>query len=180
MEQPEAIRSRECKRLIVPFGCNSSQMKALRNAATENVLEKLEKYGLGGVVAALGCKENKQRFIEKQSGEPLAFSVLSDELREQYQERVETLQTELEDMLERQNLLAQQKAMIDQIILEKEHFEHYFEETYAYHKENTIQHQRDQMKDSILRKYAISCVRLKTNESCERARMIEHLRSIRA
>ncbi|MEG0578953.1 MAG: DUF2726 domain-containing protein, partial [Niameybacter sp.] len=50
---------------------------------------------------------------------------------------------------------------------------------YAYHKENTIQYQRDQMKDSILMKYHMPYIRLKTNESCERERIIKHLRSIR-
>ncbi|MEG0502948.1 MAG: DEAD/DEAH box helicase, partial [Cellulosilyticaceae bacterium] len=171
------IKIREGKKLIVPFGCNSSQMKAIKNAsmyslsvikgppgtgktqtilniianillegktvavvsnnnaATENVLEKLEKYGLEDIVATLGCKENKQRFIENQRKEPLVFSVLNDEVREQYKERVEELQTELEEMLEKQNLLAQQKAMIDQMMLEKEHFNQYFEETYANHKD---------------------------------------------
>lgn len=94
--------------LIYPFGCNSSQEKAVtaafenqisiiqgppgtgktqtilniianiilegktvivvsnNNSATANVLEKLQKYNLGFIVAALGKRENKERFLENQ------------------------------------------------------------------------------------------------------------------
>lgn len=94
--------------LIYPFGCNSSQEKAVtaafenqisviqgppgtgktqtilniianiilegktvivvsnNNSATANVLEKLQKYNLGFIVAALGNKENKEKFLENQ------------------------------------------------------------------------------------------------------------------
>lgn len=94
--------------LIFPFGCNSSQEKAVtaafenqisviqgppgtgktqtilniianiilegktvmvvsnNNSATTNVLEKLQKYNFGFIVAALGKKENKEEFIKNQ------------------------------------------------------------------------------------------------------------------
>ena len=36
------------------------------NSATTNVLEKLQKYGIGFIVASLGKRENKEHFIENQ------------------------------------------------------------------------------------------------------------------
>ena len=43
------------------------QIVSNNNAAVENVLEKLEKYGLGFIVAKLGKVSNKEEFIENQS-----------------------------------------------------------------------------------------------------------------
>lgn len=96
------------KDLIFPFGCNSSQMKSVEkaltnqisviqgppgtgktqtilsiiinliiqgktvlvvsnnNSAIDNVLEKMEKYGLGFMVAKLGNSENKKLFFDNQ------------------------------------------------------------------------------------------------------------------
>ena len=98
--------------LIFPFGCNSSQEKAVtaaftnqisviqgppgtgktqtilniianillqgktvmvvsnNNSATTNVLDKLQKYNLGFIVAPLGKKENKENFINEQPAIP--------------------------------------------------------------------------------------------------------------
>lgn len=103
--------------LIFPFGCNSSQEKAVtaaftnqisiiqgppgtgktqtilniianillqqktvlvvsnNNSATTNILDKLQKYNFGFIAAALGKKENKERFIMEQPDIP-------DELQE--------------------------------------------------------------------------------------------------
>lgn len=49
---------------------------------------------------------------------------------------------------------------------------------YAFHNQNTRQHQRDIMKDEILRKYNIPIARFKTNESDEEIRLAEALKSI--
>ena len=37
------------------------------NSATSNVLEKLDKYGVGFIAAFLGNKDNKEKFISEQS-----------------------------------------------------------------------------------------------------------------
>ena len=36
------------------------------NSATENVLEKLQKYGFGFLVASLGKRDNKEEFVKNQ------------------------------------------------------------------------------------------------------------------
>lgn len=46
---------------------------------------------------------------------------------------------------------------------------------YMYHKENTLQHQRDLMKDHILKIYGLPLLRLSTTGSRERERIIEKL-----
>ena len=106
------IKQRKARNLIFPFGCNSSQEKAVaaamsnqisviqgppgtgktqtilniianiliqgktvlivsnNNAATGNVLEKLQKYGLDFMAASLGSNANKDEFIKKQPAVP--------------------------------------------------------------------------------------------------------------
>lgn len=167
------IQSRECKSFIVPFGCNSSQKLAVKNAltdsvsvikgppgtgktqtilnvianillegknvaivsnnnsATENVFVKLKKYQLDGIVAGLGCRENKKNFIDNQQIESQTYRVLTDEERKGYKDKLEVLHTTMEDMLEKRNHLAEQKTLLDQLLLEKQHFDNYFEETYT-------------------------------------------------
>lgn len=102
------VRHLQYNHLIFPFGCNNSQINAVKNAfksqisviqgppgtgktqtilniianiviqgktvmvvsnnnsAIENVREKLTKYGIGFMVAPLGCLENKAAFVESQ------------------------------------------------------------------------------------------------------------------
>jgi superfamily I DNA and/or RNA helicase len=49
---------------------------------------------------------------------------------------------------------------------------------YAYHENNPTQLKRDEMKDSILNKYGIQILRIKTNESGEEERLRQKLRQI--
>lgn len=49
---------------------------------------------------------------------------------------------------------------------------------YAFHKQNSKQFKRDNLKDAILNKYNIPFIRFKTNESNERKRLTEKLLSI--
>lgn len=49
---------------------------------------------------------------------------------------------------------------------------------YAYHQEGSRQASRDQLKDAILEKYGIPILRLKTNESNEKARLIAKLKRV--
>lgn len=110
---PAAYRPKQFGKgkLIYPFGCNASQLKAVQaafehqvsviqgppgtgktqtilniianilvvgksvlvvsnnNSATENILEKLDRYGLGFLVASLGNSGNQQAFIDSQKTE---------------------------------------------------------------------------------------------------------------
>ena len=161
--KPKAFRKR---RLIYPFGCNSSQKKAVCNAfkhqisviqgppgtgktqtilniisnivlqgktvmvvsnnnsATTNVQEKLEKYGLSFIVAPLGSKENKERFIENQPSVPSDISVWDlpkNKVQETEQELISNLE-ELDQVFALQNeraLLLQESQTIK---LEWKHF----------------------------------------------------------
>lgn len=147
--------------LIFPFGCNSSQIKAVEkaftdqisviqgppgtgktqtilniianivmqnktvlvvsnnNSATANVLEKLNKYGIGFIVAPLGKKENKEAFIHNQS-------ILPSDLKEWKSEfalqPVEDKLSKLIQIFEWQNNLAHCKQEFTDVTLEWEYF----------------------------------------------------------
>ena len=115
--------------LIFPFGCNSSQEKAVRcafenqisviqgppgtgktqtilniianilvqgktvmvvsnnNSATANVLEKLQKYGLGFIVAPLGKRENKEAFVNNRPVVPDELQTWSLSMADSFQEK---------------------------------------------------------------------------------------------
>lgn len=49
---------------------------------------------------------------------------------------------------------------------------------YAFHENNPRQLERDRMKDTILHKYGIPILRMKTNESGEEARLRDKLSEI--
>ena len=100
------------------------------NAATQNVLEKLQKYGLQELVASLGSKENKQVFIAAQTQERRDYPTMDDSARGKAMERVAHLHTLLAEMLEKRNELATLKTLMDQVLLEKEHFDQYYQETF--------------------------------------------------
>ena len=49
---------------------------------------------------------------------------------------------------------------------------------FEYHKEGTMQAERDQLKDAILEKYNLPLLRFRTNESNEKERLIARLNEI--
>lgn len=49
------------------------------------------------------------------------------------------------------------------------------EDGYAFHKEGSAQYQRDRMKDTILEKYGIPILRLSTNGSNEKQKLMDKL-----
>lgn len=157
---------------IFPFGCNSSQYKAVRNAldsqlsviegppgtgktqtilniianviiqgkniqivsnnnsAVENVLEKLEAYNLGFVVAKLGKVANKEDFIANQNTEYPDFSNWF------YKGDIKGLGKEIIDLSQKmQKLYALREELaciqteLDALKLEKKHFDDYLSET---------------------------------------------------
>lgn len=152
--------------LIFPFGCNSSQEKAVtaafenqisviqgppgtgktqtilniianilvqgktvmvvsnNNSATANVLEKLQKYGLGFIVAPLGKRENKEAFVNNQPVVPDELQTWSLSMTDSYQEKRRAGDTlkQLRKVFELQESLASAKQELKAIELEWEHF----------------------------------------------------------
>lgn len=100
------------------------------NSATDNVYEKLQKYGFDFIAASLGKSDNKKEFINaKQSDYPDLNKYKSDN-RETFIEDILKLQDELKVMLNDKNRIALLKAKLSEYKLEKKYFEEFFKETY--------------------------------------------------
>lgn len=94
------------------------------NSATTNVQEKLEKYGLSFIVAPLGSKENKERFIENQPSVPTditEWKLPKDKIHETEQELQSNLE-KLDKVFALQNERAQLLQELQAIKLEWKHF----------------------------------------------------------
>ena len=94
------------------------------NSATANVLEKLQKYGMGFIVAPLGRRENKEVFIRNQPSIPeeliswrLSFGDKSKRYREE-----NAIISKLQEVFQLQEELAVIKQELKDIELEWEHF----------------------------------------------------------
>ena len=94
------------------------------NAATDNVYEKLEKYNLDYLCAKLGRKENKDDFINKQTGKYPEFS-------EKLQEKVEignkiiSLNQDVKEIFNIQNEIAKLKEELSEVKIEHKYFNQY-------------------------------------------------------
>lgn len=99
------------------------------NSATLNVAEKLEKKGVSFLSAFLGSIQNKERFVAGQTGSYPDMSEWELELKQtkELSEAVETLSSELNDMLNKKNRIAE----IEQELLELQPEYHSFSEYYA-------------------------------------------------
>ena len=96
------------------------------NSATVNVLEKLQKNGLGFFVAPLGKRENKEEFIENQPTIPKELSdwaMDSSEIQAAKRETANML-TNLRKVFALQEELATSKQEKKAVNLEWEHFKH--------------------------------------------------------
>lgn len=93
------------------------------NAATANVLEKLQKHGVDFIAAYLGNKANKQEFINSQKPFPnLESWKLTHEEERAINQSLHSLHVSLSEMLEKKNKLSQIGQQIRAIKLEYEHF----------------------------------------------------------
>ena len=152
--------------LLFPFGCNSSQAKAVKNAfekqisviqgppgtgktqtilniianillrnqtvivvsnnnsATANVLEKLQKYGIGFIVAPLGRRENKELFIKNQPTIPqeLYSWELTPADKTKAKQNSSSALSKIQNVFSLQEELAECKQEIKDVELEWEHF----------------------------------------------------------
>ena len=99
------------------------------NSATHNVAEKLEKKNAAFLTAFLGSLDNKEKFLEAQTG---TYPDMSDwemqpEERQQLDQETAALSKELNEMLNAKNRIAE----IEQELLQLKPEQHYFEEYYA-------------------------------------------------
>lgn len=113
------------------------QVVSNNNSATQNVLEKLSspKDGLDFLVATLGKRENKQAFIDGQTG---CYPDMSDWWQDSYEfpelkTKVETLSKEVKDCFAKQERLAIAKQELNALELETRYFAQYYEESKSIH-----------------------------------------------
>ena len=94
------------------------------NSATTNVLEKLQKYGIGFIVAPLGRRENKEHFIENQPTIPqeLYSWELTSAEKAAAREDVSMALTKLQSAFSLQEELAECKQEIKDVELEWQHY----------------------------------------------------------
>lgn len=94
------------------------------NSATTNVLEKLQKYDMGFIVAPLGRRENKERFIKNQPTIPqeLHSWELTPEHRDNAKRNVSLAFSKLQKVFSFQEELAECKREIKDVELEWRHF----------------------------------------------------------
>lgn len=94
------------------------------NSATTNVLEKLQKYGMGFIVAPLGRRENKEHFIKNQPTIPqeLHSWELTPENRDNAKRDVSLAFSKLQKAFSFQEELSECKREIKDVELEWQHF----------------------------------------------------------
>ncbi len=111
------------------------QVVSNNNSATANVLEKLSnpKYGMGFLVASLGCSKNKQKFLKNQTGNyPDLSTWKNDDINELvFRENIKNCSIELETVFNRQERLAKAKSELRALRTEKTYFEEYKKETWS-------------------------------------------------
>ncbi len=91
------------------------------NAATDNVYEKLEKYNLNYLCARLGKKENKEDFINNQTGEYGQFSE-KIENKEFLENQLITLNRDIREIFDIQNDIAKLKQQLADVKTEHKYF----------------------------------------------------------
>lgn len=92
------------------------------NSATDNVYEKLKKYGLDYLCAQLGKKENKEEFINYQTGKYPAFGARLEN-RQELEKRINGLNADVIKIFELINTEAKLNEELSQINIEYKHFE---------------------------------------------------------
>lgn len=94
------------------------------NSATTNVLEKLQKYDMGFIVAPLGRRDNKENFIKIQPTIPqeLHSWEISPEVRSNAKRDASSTHSKLQNAFSLQEELARCKQELKEVALEWEHF----------------------------------------------------------
>ena len=102
------------------------------NSATDNVFEKLQKYGFDYIAAQLGSSSNKADFIENKQSDYPDFSkdILSKDEMKALSNEIFSLEADLKKLLEYENLIAQHKRELSELQTEKTYFDNYYSSTY--------------------------------------------------
>ena len=87
------------------------------NAATDNVYEKLEKYNLNYLCARLGKKENKDDFINNQTGKYPEFNAKLQE-KADIENKVVNLNQDVKEIFNLQNEIAKLKEELSEVKIE--------------------------------------------------------------
>lgn len=102
------------------------------NSATENVEEKLKKYGVDFISAFLGSATNKESFLMEQKKIPnLTDWKLDATEHQQVSASLPALHTSLNEKLLKKNKLSVLKLELDSLKVEQKHFLEYYAETNA-------------------------------------------------
>lgn len=108
------------------------QVVSNNNSATQNVLEKLAspKYNMGFLVATLGKKENKQAFIDGQTGLYPDMKTWNKTLQERItlKEQTEALSKEVAEYFGKQERLAVAKQELGALNVEAQYFDQFCED----------------------------------------------------
>lgn len=99
-------------------------MVSNNNAATDNVYEKLEKYNLNYLCARLGKKENKEDFINNQTGEYVRFSEKLED-KTILENKLITLNRDIGEIFDIQNDIAKFKEQLSEVKIEHNYFNKY-------------------------------------------------------
>lgn len=100
------------------------------NSATINVLEKLEKYGLDFIAAMLGNSDNKNKFIENQK---VDINKIESVDKDEYSNLLtyeRELSSSIDEMLEKNNTLAQNRQNIKSFEFEMKRYDKYYRDTF--------------------------------------------------
>lgn len=98
------------------------------NSATQNVLQKLEKEGLGFLVAPLGSSENRKKFIDQQkqnNSYPEEIAAWEDVETETgaFRGKLQSCNNQLNQLFTLQEYLAQRKQELQAVELEWKHYQ---------------------------------------------------------
>lgn len=91
------------------------------NSATDNIYEKMQKYGLEYICAQLGKRDNKKEFINNQTGQYPEFDE-PIEGRNELETKIEKLNSDIVKIFELKNKMAILKNELSQIQLEHMYF----------------------------------------------------------
>ncbi|PYY82865.1 helicase [Pseudomonas sp. TKO26] len=96
------------------------------NAAVENVYEKLEKYGLGHLVAKLGNQEKREAFFADLPAWPSSTTEPAPSLDE-----IQTLLSRLKQHLQDHNRAAQLQIELDELVIERRYLQQWQAENHV-------------------------------------------------
>lgn len=117
---------------VVMRGCTVAVVSN-NNSATDNVFEKLEKYGFDYIAAQLGSTHNKEDFIQnKQKGYPdFKNDILPYDKKMMIASSISRIQNELLELFKDRNRISELKQQRSSLITEKKYFDDYFRSTFS-------------------------------------------------